>query len=211
ANRSAARPHLSAREQIFVGIRSIAADPSLRGALLTVLMTSLLCAPLITFSPVLIRSAFGGNVGHFSLIIGSFGLGGLLGAAGLLAVAPDRDRRPISSRLAAAYGLVTVLVALTHWLWTLPVLFVLAGISMTASNTSANAILLSAAPARIRGQTVSLYSLAMRGGIAAGSLLTGVSVSLLGVREALVINGAAALLLQILIGRRWLGAGTAHQ
>jgi MFS family permease len=203
ASGATARPGVSAREQTLAGIKAIAGDPALRGALLTVLVTSLFCAPLITFSPVLIRSGFGGTVGHFSLIIGAFGAGGLLGSAGLLAVAPGRDRRPISSWLAAAYALVAVMIAVTHWLWTLPLLFVLAGVAMTASNTSANALLLAAAPTGIRGETISLYSLAMRGGVAVGSVLTGVSVSLLGVREALLINGAAALLLQIAIGRHW--------
>jgi hypothetical protein len=45
--------------------------------------------------------------------------------------------------------------------------------------------------------------LAMRGSIALGSLATGLSVSLLGIREALLINGALAILVQALIGRSW--------
>ena len=60
-----------------------------------------------------------------------------------------------------------------------------------------------AASAELRGQAVSLYMLAMRGSIALGSLATGLSVSLLGVREALLINGALAILVQALIGRHW--------
>ena len=74
---------------------------------------------------------------------------------------------------------------------------------MTVSNTSANSLLQSTAPARIRGQTVSLYMLVMRGGISVGSLLTGMSVHWLGVREALLINGAVALVAQGLIGGYW--------
>jgi hypothetical protein len=66
--------------------------------------------------------------------------------------------------------------------------------------------LLGAAPARIRGQTVSLFMLAVRGGVSVGSLLTGVSISLLGVREALLINGLLALTAQIAVGRAWMRA-----
>jgi MFS family permease len=190
--------------RLWAGIRQIAGEPVLRGALLTVLATSFLCAPLVTFCPILIKETFSGDVSHFSAMMGSFGAGGLLGAIGLLGVDPHRDRRPLSTWSAGAYGVIVVLTALNEWLWALPVLFVLAGISMTASNASANAVLLGVAPERIRGEAVSLYMLAMRGGVAAGSLLTGLSVSLLGVRQALLVNGALAVLAQGAVGRNWL-------
>ena len=46
--------------------------------------------------------------------------------------------------------------------------------------------------------------LAMRGGISIGSLITGVSVSLLDVHQAILIDGILAVLVQVLIGWRWL-------
>jgi MFS family permease len=192
------------RDQLFRGVREIASNPLLRGALLTVFVTSLLCAPLVTFCPVLVRDAFLGDVGHFSLTVGALGAGGLLGATGLLAVDPKRDRRPLGSWFAVGYGTTLVLAAVNPWSWGLPPLFVLAGMSMTASNASANALLQGAAPARIRGQTVSLWMLAMRGGVSLGSLLTGISVGLLGVRQALLVNGILAVAAQLAIGRAWL-------
>jgi len=191
------------RHQLFAGVREITREPALRGALLTVLVTSALCAPLITFCPVLVKEAFRGDVGHFSVTVGAFGVGGLLGAIGLLSIDPNRDRRPLSSWFAAGYGAVVVLTALNPWFWGLPALFVLAGMSMTASNASANALLQETAAVRIRGQSVSLYMLAMRGGVSLGSLLTGVSVSLIGVREALLINGRVAVVAHVVVGRLW--------
>jgi predicted MFS family arabinose efflux permease len=64
---------------------------------------------------------------------------------------------------------------------------------LAAANTSTNTIVQTAASSELRGQAVSLYMLAMRGSIALGSLATGLSVSLLGVREALLINGVLAM------------------
>jgi transmembrane secretion effector len=90
--------------QIFAGAREIAHEPGLRAALLTVLVTSSLCAPLITFCPVLIKEAHQSDVGHFSMTIGAFGVGGLLSAIWLLTLDPKRDRRPLSSWFAAGYG-----------------------------------------------------------------------------------------------------------
>ena len=191
------------RHRLISGIRDCLREPALRGALLTVFTTSVLCAPLITFCPVLIKEVFAGGIGHYSLTMSAFGVGGLAGAGGLLAVGAGRDRRPISSWLALAYACTVVLAALNHLSWGLPLVFVLAGFTMTASNASANTLLQSISPARLRGQTVSLFMLAMRGGVSLGGLLTGVSVSFLGVREALLINGVLAVLAHIVIGYIW--------
>jgi predicted MFS family arabinose efflux permease len=88
----------------------------------------------------------------------------------------------------------------------LPLLLVLAGLSMNVSNTSANAFLQARADPQLRGRTVSLYMLAMRGGLSVGSLLTGVAVSVMGVRTALLVNGVLAVAVHAGIGRQWLRA-----
>jgi predicted MFS family arabinose efflux permease len=85
----------------------------------------------------------------------------------------------------------------------LPGLLVLAGLSTSVSNTSANSPLQVTALPGLRGQTVSLYMLALRGGVSVGSLLTGLSVSLLGIRQARLINGILAIVAQIVVGCEW--------
>lgn len=192
--------------QLWASVREVVREPGLRGALLTVFVTASLCAPLITFCPVLVKEVFQGGAGQFSTALGAFGVGGLIGATGLLAVPPRRDRRPLSTWFAVGYGVIVMLAALNRWAWGLPALLMLAGVAMTASNASANALLQSSAPARIRGQTVSLFMLAMRGGMALGSLVTGAAVHLLGVREALLLNGMLAVLLHLVVGRAWRNA-----
>ena len=192
------------RRHPFGGVLEVAREPNLRAALLTVLVTSSLCGPLITFCPVLVRDALSGDVSDFSIAIGAFGVGGLLGAFGLLFIDSARDRRPLTTWFALAYGATVIAAALSPWIWGLSAVLVLAGMSMTVSNTSANSLLQATAPERIRGQSVSLYMLAMRGGVSIGSLLTGVSVHLLGIRHALLVNGTVAVIVHVLIGRKWL-------
>jgi MFS family permease len=201
--KAAAEPTPGQQGGLFTGLGDIARAPHLRGAVITVLITSIFCGPLIVFCPVLVKQALHGGVGDFSLAIGAFGAGGLLGATALLGVDPGGDRRRLSSAFAAAYGLVLVLAALDPWLWGLAGLLVLAGLSMSVSNTSANALLQATAPAALRGRTVSLYMLALRGGVSVGSLLTGLAIGFVGVREALLIDGALALAAQLVIGRDW--------
>lgn len=192
------------RHHPLAGIGYTLRQPHLRGALLTVLATSVLCAPLVTFSAVLVKDVLHGDARHFSTAVASFGVGGLLGAAVLLGVAPNVDRRRLSSGFALGHGVILVLTALNPWIWGLPPLLVLAGASMTVSNTAANSLLQAATRPELLGQTVSLYMLAMRGGISLGALLTGAAVSVLGVERALLVNGLLAVVVQAGLARTWL-------
>lgn len=77
---------------------------------------------------------------------------------------------------------------------------------MTMSNTAANALIQATASSRVLGRTVSLYMLAMRGGISIGALLSGATVSLFGVQRMLLFNGAVAVVLQAAFARAWFRA-----
>jgi len=197
---------LPERHSLLAGFGSILREPHLRGGLLTVLATGTLCSPLVTFSPVLVKDVFHGDAGHFSMAAMAFGAGGVLGALGLLSVASAVDRRRLSAGFAIGYGVVLVLTALNPWFWAVLPLFVLAGASMTVSNTAVNTLLQATSSPRLLGQTVSLYMLAMRGGISLGALLIGALVSWIGVRHALLSAGVFALAAQAIIARSWLAA-----
>jgi len=190
-------------QRLWLGLRQVLGQARLRSALLTVFLNALLCAPLITFCPVLVKQAFQGDAAQFSLSAGALGLGGLLGAAALMGFDAQRDRRPWCTGFSLAYAVIVVLAALNPWPEALAPLFVLAGVAMTASNASANTLLQTNAPEHLRGKTVSLFMLAMRGGLSLGSLLTGFSVYLLGVRSALALNGVLALLALSALGWVW--------
>ena len=178
----------------------------MRGALVTVLTTSTLCGPLIVFCPVLVKDVMHGDATQFSLAIGAFGIGGLVGSVALLGLDPGYDGRALSSASALAYGGMTALAAISPWTWALPAILMLAGISMAVSNTSANSLLQTLAPSRLRGRTISLYMLAMRGGLSLGSLLAGALADLIGVRYTLLICGLLAVVAHAVIGRRWVRA-----
>jgi predicted MFS family arabinose efflux permease len=165
-----------------------------------------LCTPIITFAPVLVKEVFAGNAAHFSIAMVSFGAGGLLGALALLSIPAAVDRRMLSSVFAIAYGVALILTALDPWFWGLPLLLGFAGAAMTISNTAANSVLQTTSDAHVLGQTVSLYMLAMRGGISIGALLTGATVTLLGVQHALLLNGVVAVVVQAGLAYAWLRA-----
>jgi predicted MFS family arabinose efflux permease len=187
------------------GARAILSQRHLRGALLTVFTTGLFCAPLIMFVPVLVRTAFRGGAMSFSVALVAFGAGGLLGGAILLALPKGVDPRRLSSAFALLLAILVAAAAINRRAWALPALLFASGASITMSNTMANTLIQSTAPQSLLGRTVSLYMLALRGGGALGSLLTGVAVSAFGVRSALLLDGAVAVIAQAAIARIWLG------
>ena len=189
--------------RLQANVREILAQPVLRGALATVLISGLFCAPLVVYCPVLVQQAMHGTVSQFSLAVGAFGVGGLLGAVSLLGLDAQRNRRAITSGFAIGYGVIVILASQATSIRGLSLLFGCAGYAMTLSNTSANTLLQSASSSAVRGQTVSLFMLVMRGGMALGGLLTGLAISLLGVREALLLNGLLALACQVLVAVYW--------
>jgi predicted MFS family arabinose efflux permease len=204
AGRPAARDGAAlASAGLFSGLAEILRDRQLRCALLTVFASSVLCAPLATFIPVLIQQVFGGGAAEFSTAVTAFGIGALLGGVVLLGIAPRVDRGRSSSGFAAAWGAVLVLIALDPWSWAVPALLVLAGAAMTISNTAANTLLLAGARPHLLGRAVALYMLALRGGISLGSLLIGGAIGLLGVQHALLASGAAAIGIHLFVGRHW--------
>jgi len=111
------------------------------------------------------------------------------------------------SLFALLYGLIVAATALNPSLIALACLLALAGGAMTMSNASANTLLQRTAGPRQRGQTASLFMLAIRGGRSVGDMATGLSVSALGIRWALFLNGVLAVLIQLSLARAW-GART---
>lgn len=193
---------LPPQSSLLSGVKEILAQRQLRGALMTAITTGLLCSPIITFTPVLIREAFHGGPEFFSAALSGFGVGGIIGATTLLAMENRFDRRVVSSNAGAVYGAIVLLAGLTPWLWSVPVLMGFAGVAMSFSNTQANSILQLESGAR-RGQAASLFMLAMRGGMSLGALLTGSVATGLSIRWALAINGGLAVVMHLLIGGYW--------
>jgi len=103
---------------------------------------------------------------------------------------------------ALVYGLFIVAASEVTAVWQLAFLLVFSGFLLTVANTSANTFLQSQANDQNRGQTASLFMLAMRGGLSLGNLATGLIISLSSVSLAFIVNGLLAISVQAFIFRR---------
>lgn len=184
------------------GIRAIVQGRKTGWALLSVLSTGFFCGPLITFSPVIVKNVLHADVGQFGGVLTAFGIGGMLGPLLILATMRRFDPMKLSLAAASLYGLFLMAIAQIATFWQLALLLVGSGFLLTVANTSANIFLQSQASNENRGQTASLYMLAMRGGLSLGNLIMGLIISLSGLRFAFVLNGLLAALAQALIIRQ---------
>jgi predicted MFS family arabinose efflux permease len=192
----------TARRSLLEAVTAVAKKRRMRRALLTVLITSVFCMPMVTFIPVLVRDAFHLGSTEFGGALSVFGFGGLVGAATVLVLKTNRQRQILSNLAALGLSALIIATALCPVFGIDLVLLFLIGGAMVASNTAANSILQSSIDGRIRGRVSSMYTLALRGGAPLGSLATGIVTSHWGVRTAFAVNGTLALACHVALIRR---------
>lgn len=184
------------------GIKGIVRDQKSGWALLSILCTGLFCGPLITFSPVIVKNVLHADVGQFGSVLTAFGIGGMLGPLLILLTTRRVDSMKVSLTAALVHGLLIAAAAQVGAIWQLASLLVGSGFLLTVANTSANTFLQSQATDQNRGQTASLFMLAMRGGLSLGNLATGMVITLSSVHLAFVMNGLLAIVVQLFVFRR---------
>jgi predicted MFS family arabinose efflux permease len=192
----------SARKSLREAVGIVAKKRRMRRALLTVILTSVFCMPMLTFIPVLVRDAFHLGSSEFGGALSVFGFGGLVGTAIVLPLKTNRHRQILSNLAALGLSALIIATALCPVFGIDLVLLFVIGAAMVASNTAANSILQSSIDGRIRGRVSSMYTLALRGGAPLGNLATGIVTSHWGVRTAFLINGSLAFLCHAMLIRR---------
>ena len=178
-------------------LKQIGRNERRRDGLITVMATSLLCGPIVAFSPVLIRDVFHGTVAQFGMALTAFGIGGLFGALVVAAFDGKAHKMKLGSYLSIAFGFVIIAIALNRSFWLLFPLLALAGALMTMVNTSINSAIQAHAQDHLRGQIASIYMLSMRGGLSIGNLITGAAVSVAGISHWFLISGSLAVIFHL--------------
>jgi predicted MFS family arabinose efflux permease len=177
--------------------RNLLRIPDVRLPLLLTLVNGLFCAPIIAFSTVLIKNIFHAEVDTYGGAMTALGIGGFLGAATSFISLPRSFKgNRFASVVAILLSFTMLSIGLTHSFNFLLMLFVISGAGLTASNIAVNIFLQEKIPNTIRGRVVSLYQLALSGGISLGALFTGFVVTQSSISTALMINGLLAIVFQ---------------
>lgn len=173
-------------------------------ALLALLGTiSLMGMSYSVLMPIFADRILGGGPRGLGILMGSSGVGALLGA---LSLATRRGVRGLGrwvSVASAGFGLSLLAFSLSRWFWVSALLLVPAGYAMMVQMAASNTLIQSMVPDRLRGRVMAVYSMMFMGMAPFGALLSGVLARSLGAPAAVRIGGAACLLGSVTFALKW--------
>jgi MFS family permease len=178
------------RDALWAGFRYVRSAPLVRSVLIRTGAFSLAASSLLALLPILARPY---GAPGYGLLLGSFGLGALAGAAVLPRL---RSRLSVDGTVCFAIVLFAAMTFVAGRVqtfgWLALVLFA-SGTAWIGILASLNVAAQTMSPAWLRARTLSMYLLVLQGGMALGSAAWGALATRFGVPAALL--GAALVLM----------------
>ena len=182
--------------QMKDGLRYVHGSPNLRTLTMLGFIAAFLGLPLLTFLPIIAKDVFHQDVGLYTRMMTTSGVGAVCGAMIVAWIGRHRHMGRILLGLLSAFGVAMTAFALSRevWLSTLILFFTGALLVMCFSVTTSLVQLI--APPELRGRVVSIYMMAFRGGSPLGGLASGWLITQVGSAPAmLAVNGAVLAVL----------------
>jgi MFS family permease len=172
------------------GFSYVKREPALIALTVVACLTTFLGLPLLTFLPVVTQDVFAGEIGLYSTMMAFSGAGSVVGALIVAWLGRFKRMGMVLLLVQVAYGLLIAGFAISRALWLSELILFFAGVSamiVTAMTTSLVQLIV---PDHLRGRVVSIYMVALRGGMPLGSLASGYAATFVGVPVVLGVNGA---------------------
>ncbi|HET9628370.1 MAG TPA: MFS transporter [Novosphingobium sp.] len=176
---------------VGAGVRYVVHSPPIRTVVLRTFATTFAGSSLTALMPLVVRDQLHSTAEVFGLLLGSFGVGAVIG--GLIL---PRIRRAVSEEAAVSsvsilLGGVFAVVALSPWYQVTALVLVAGGICWTVSVTVYNVVIQTAAPRWVSGRLVASFQTAAAGGTACGAWFWGHVAAGAQVQGAMLIAGGA--------------------
>jgi MFS family permease len=188
------REHEGSRiEAILEGFRFALHTRPVRALLLLLGVVSLMGMPYSVLMPIFADKILKGGAKGLGLLMGSSGVGALLGAAVLA------GRQGVSGLgnwvmfACAGFGTSLMLFSLSRNFWFSTLLLLPVGFSMMVQMASSNTLIQSMVPDRLRGRVMALYSMMFLGMAPFGALLSGILANLMGAPSTVALGGAVCI------------------
>jgi MFS family permease len=211
--RRQARKSVLPAERVYGGIRAgvryVRYSPILRAVLVRSFLFGIGTSAMWAVLPLAARNEFHTDAAGYGVIVAFFGVGAGACGFGLSTLRRLLSTDSIAMSGALAFALANAAVASVHQVRLLWIATFLAGagwVAVTATFTSSAQMAL---PLWVRARALSLYLLALQGGLALGSLGWGYLASQLGIRGALDV-AALFLAFNVLIVMRFSLSGAEH-
>lgn len=187
------------RRAVVSGVRYIVHSPSIRIVLYRTLVTGIAGGSVLALLPLVARDILKGDAQTYGLMLGCFGMGGVLGALNISSVRKYLSSERAIRLCALTMGLAIGVLALSHHSILTGAALVVAGASWMVSVTLFNIGVQLSTPRWVAGRALAAYQAAIAGGVAIGSWLWGHVANDVGVDKALMIAGTAMFLSPLLV------------
>ncbi len=184
---------------IITGARYALHSKSVRTVLVRAFVFGFAGAAAAALGPLIAKNMLGGNASVYGIMLGSSGVGAVTGALAVGWISQRLSNEAVSRVTALIAGGAVLVVGLSHSVpLTCMGLFV-AGAANIITIASFNIAVQLAAPRWVTARSLSLFSSALTGGIALGSVLWGVVASNWAVDDAVIASGVALCATPLLV------------
>lgn len=186
------------RRAVVSGVRYIVHSPSIRIVLYRTLITGIAGGSVLALMPLVARDILHGGAQTYGVLLGCFGMGGVLGALNISAVRNHLSGERAVRLCALTMGVAIGVLALSHQAALTGAALVVAGASWMIAVTLFNIGVQLSTPRWVAGRALAAYQAAIAGGVAIGSWLWGHVANVVGVADALLIAGAVMFVSPVL-------------
>ena len=186
------------RRAVVSGVRYIVHSPSIRIVLYRTLITGIAGGSVLALLPLVARDILHGSAQTYGIMLGCFGMGGVLGAVNISSIRARLSGEAAVRLCALAMGIAIGVLALSRWPVLTGAALVVAGVSWMIAVTLFNIGVQLATPRWVAGRALAAYQAAIAGGVAIGSWLWGYLANIIGVDHALLVAGAVMFVSPVL-------------
>jgi MFS family permease len=160
---------------------------------------SLFGMSMMTLMPAWAVKVLNGDVTTNGLLVSARGLGALIGALAVAALASRRIKGVLWTVGSLVFPLSMIIFSFTKWLPLSMLALVITGATMILNVNNANAIVQAHSPDHLRGRVMSIYVLIFFGSAPIGSLYLGSLATWIGEANAVLASGIFLMVLSFLV------------
>ena len=189
------REHQGSRiDAMLEGFRFAIHTRPVRALLLLLGVVSLMGMPYSVLMPIFADDILQGGAKGLGILMGSTGIGALIGAATLAGRQGVRGLGNWVMLACAGFGMSLILFSLSRNFWVSMLLLTPVGFSMMVQMASSNTLIQSMVPDRLRGRVMAIYSMMFLGMAPFGALLSGVLANLMGAPATVAMGGVVCII-----------------
>ena len=183
------------------GLRYARLSPEIRTVLIRGVVFGILGSSIWALMPLIARDLIGGDEVTYGVLLGSFGIGAVLGALTSTVLRKRYTNEVIVQWSTVGFGVGSMLTSISSWhSLSMPALM-LGGASWVLALSTFNVTVQVSSPRWVVGRTVAIYQMVTFGGLATGSWLSGLVAREFGLSRCLLVTGAL-MAVSAALGRR---------